>query len=189
MTQPNPLDRFLAPIRAIIRQELPRLAYLGTWEYRVLGVNADGTVNATATDPGAPMPNLNNLPIRPGPEGGTSLPSVGNTCDVRFINGDPTRPRVVGNAALVRVATIDASETVNVGGSVSEAVILAGGDSPIARNTDAVAVYFGVPPIAIKCQGTFTPGTPLQGGTFDGDVTFPTPATGMITSGQDRVQA
>lgn len=180
---PSPLDRILEPLRAIIRAEVAKLTYLGTWEYAVVGVNGDGTVNATATDPSAPLPSLNNLPIRSGPEGGTSAPTPGNACYVRFINGDPGRPVVVGNQAPVRTATFDATETVRVGPSVTNAVQLAGGNAPVARLGDAVNVYFPTTPIPIAGAAVLIPGT------FTGTITLPTPAVGVITTGQPKVTA
>lgn len=189
MSEPNAMDRFLSAIRSMIRAELPNLAYLGTWEYSVVGVNADGTVNATIVDPKAPFPSLNNIPVRSGPDGSTATPSMGRTCDVRFVNGDPSRPIIVGNQSVVKIATIDATDTVNVGPSVSNAVVLAGGDAPVARDGDAVAVYFGTPPAMLNVQGSFAVGSPTQSGSFSGTITMATPACGVITSGNPRVQA
>lgn len=186
MSDPTALDRFMGAIRAIIRSELPRLKYLGTWEYSTIGVNADNTVNATPTDSDAGMPTLNSLAIVSGPEGGTGTPSVGNRCYVRFINGDPTRPVVVGNQAVVRTATIDATETVNIGPSATT-VVLAGGDAPIARDGDAVSVFLPTGPLTIT--GSFLPGIPPLPGTFAGTITFTGPAAGIITTGQPRVLA
>lgn len=189
MTDPTPLDRFLGAIRTLIRSELPNLAYLGTWAYTVVGVNGDGTVNATIEDPTGKMPaSLNNLSISAGADGSTGAPTLGNTCHVRFINGDPTRPTIVGNQALVRVATVDASDTVNVGPS-ADSVVLAGGNAPIARDGDAVAVYFGTPGVGIDIQGTFAIGTPTTAGKFTGTLTPAGPACGVIISGQPRVLA
>ncbi len=187
MSEPNALDRILSDVRKIIRAEFPNLTYLGSWEYSVTGVNADGTVNCTAPA-GTSLPNLNNVAVRSGPEGGTSTPTVGNTCTVRFMNADPTRPAIVGNGALVRVATIDATEQVNVGPS-AETVVLAGGSAPVARNADAVAVYFGTFPVGLQITGNFRVGSPTTAGSFDGTITFVEPAQGLITSGQPRVLA
>jgi hypothetical protein len=180
---PNPFDRLLEPLRAIIRNEIARLSYLATWEYSVVGVNGDGTVNATPTDDTAGLPALNNLEVRSDPSGSTGAPTPGNTCLVRFINGDPTRPAVVGNQALVKTVTIDASQTVDIGANVSGAVALAGGNAPIARMGDACTVYFptGATPVA----GVVV----LAPGTFTGTITFTHPAVGVITSGQPKVVA
>lgn len=188
MSDPNALDRFMSAIRALIRSELPRLKFLGTWEYSVSGVNGDSTVNAAPTDADAGLPALNNLSIVSGPEGGTSAPTPGNLCYVRFINGDPTRPVIVGNQALVRTSTFDATETVNVGPS-ADTVVLAGGDAPVARDGDAVAVYFGTPGVGLSIQGTFQIGTPTTAGAFSGTITPAGPASGVIISGQPRVLA
>lgn len=187
MISPNPLDRLLESVRAIIRQELPYLKMLGTWEYRVSGVNGDDTINASPTDESAGLPPINNMALRAGPDGSKSTPTIGNTCDVRFINGDPTRPAVVGNGALVRTVTVDATDTVSIGASVSNAVVLAGGSAPIARMGDAVTVYFPLAPMLIT--GILTPGVPPVPGTFTGTLTIAQPATGVITTGQPKVVA
>lgn len=187
--EPNALDRFMGAIRKLIREELPRLSYLGTWEYAVSGINDDGTVNAVVTDASTPVPaSLNNLPIYSGPEGATATPTTGNLCYVRFINGDPTRPVVIGNQSLVKVLNVDATDTVNIGASVQNAVILAGGDAPVARDGDAVAVYF--PAGSITVSGTFIVSTdPPAPGSFSGTLTLAGPATGVITTGQPKVLA
>ncbi len=189
MSEPNAMDRFLGDIRKLIRAELPNLTYLGTWEYAVQGVNGDGSINATPTDPRAPVPPLNMIPIAAGPDGSTSTPTVGKTCTIRFINGDPTRPRVVGNQPIVKIATIDATDAVNIGASVSDAVTLAGGNAPISREGDAVAVYFGTPPAELDIQGSFTIGSPSTAGSFTGKITMSKPACGVITTGAAKVQA
>lgn len=155
---------------------------LATWEYTCVGVNGDGTVNGTCDAPLAPYPSLNNIPVRSGPEGGTSTPTVGNQFDVRFINGDPTRPRVVGNQALVKAAVIDASQTVAIGPSAQE-VVLAGGNAPTARLGDAAQVYF--PTGAMPVGGMVV----LAPGTFTGTITFPGPGIAVITTGQAKVLA
>lgn len=189
MSEPTPQDRFLAAVRAIIRAELPNLTYLGVWSYTVMGVNGDGTVNAASSDPRAPLPALNNVPIAAGADGSTSVPTVGNECRIEFVNADPTRARVVGNAPTVKVATIDATDTVNVGPSVTDAVRLGSGDAPVARNGDAVAVYFGTPPAQLDIQGTFTVGSPTTAGSFTGKITMSGPACGVIITGAPKVLA
>lgn len=182
------MDRFMTAIRTIIREEFPNLSYLGTYEYSVVGSNEDGSINATATDPAISMPNLNNIPIRSGAEGATAKPTPGNLCYVRFINGDPTRPIVVGNQAIVDTLNIDATNIVRIGQSVSEAVIIAGGDAPVARDGDTVTVYFGSAG-SISATGMLSPGQPSQPGSFSGTISFDLPATGVITSGQSKVLA
>jgi hypothetical protein len=173
----------MSPLRAIIAQETDRLLYLATWEYAVTGTNGDGSINATATDGRCPQPSLNNLPVRAGPEGGTSTPTAGKTCLVRFINGDPTRPVVVGNEPLVKTSTIDATDTVAIGPSVTNAVVLAGGTAPTARMGDSVQVYFPTAPM--PCAGIVG----AIPGTFVGTITFAAPAVGSIMTGQSKVTA
>jgi hypothetical protein len=126
------------------------------------------------------------VPLRAGPEGGVSTPTTGNLCYVRFVNGDPARPIVVGNQPIVQTATLDATDTVNVGPSVSNAVVLAAGVSPVARMGDAVTVYF--PPGGIIATGLITQ-LPPASGSFTGALTVVTPATGIVTTGQPKVTA
>lgn len=180
-------DRFVHPIRAIVREEVAALKYLGTWEYSIAGVNEGDTitVNVTSTDPTSPFPSINNVAIRSGPEGGTSSPTPGNLCYVRFINGDPARPVVVGNEAIVNIATLDATDTVNVGPSVSNAVVLGGGNAPVARFADAVTVY--LPKTPLTCKGTVFGGTPV--GSFEGTISLTKSATGIINAGNPKVLA
>lgn len=185
MSRPTSNDRLLTPLRELIRAEVSRLSYLGTWEYTVTGVNGAGagaTVNATATSDRAPLPSLMNVPIRSGPEGGVGEPTGGQLCYVRFINADPSRPIVVGNQPVVKNVTIDATDTVAIGPS-SKTVILAGGEAPTARMGDACQVYFPTSPM--PCAGATT----LPPGAFVGTVTFTAPGTATIMTGQPKVLA
>jgi hypothetical protein len=175
-------DRVLGPLRAIVREEVAAFLFLASWEYTVDGVNGDGTVNCSISGAPAPLPtSLNNVPVSPGPEGATSTPTVGNVCTIRFVNGNPARYRVVGNAPLVKSVTIDATDTVNIGPSVSNAVVLAGGTAPMARMGDAGQVYF--PTIPMVCVGT----TAAPPGAFSGTVTFVQPGTMTIITGNPKI--
>lgn len=173
----------MAPLRKIIREEVAKLSYLGTWEYTTVAVNGDGTVNASTTDGNAPLPSLNNLSIQADAAGSLGTPTPGNKCYVRFINGDPSRPIVVGNAPLCQTATVDATDTVEIGPSVSNAVELGGGNAPVAREGDSVTVYFPIVPTPVVGMVIAEPGT------FSGTITFPLPAVGVITSGTPKVVA
>jgi hypothetical protein len=181
-------DRILGPLRALVQEEVSRLRFLASWEYTVVGVNGDGTINCSS--PTAPLPSLNNVPISPGAAGETGAPTPGNNCTVRFVNGDPARYRIVGNAPLVRTATFDATDTVNVGPSVSNAVILAGGSAPVARMGDAVQVYFPTAPMVLT-TGILTgpPPTSTPLGTFTATLVVAGPAVGTITTGNPKVLA
>lgn len=180
---PSASDRLLTAIRAIVRAEFPAFTFAGTYEYTVSGVNGDGSINGVPTDPSITLPALNNIPLRPSTVGGTAKPTTGNKCLVRFVNQDPTRPIVVGNDALVNTVTIDASQTVNIGPSVSQAVVLAGGTAPAARLSDAVVVFFGSSPITIA--GLVTGAPP---GALTGTLIITAPATGVITTGNPKVE-
>lgn len=98
MTQPapiTPLDRLLRAFRALVAMVSPNLLYFATWEYAVQGVNADGTIDASPTEQGLPLPSLPGWPYRPSLAGTTCTPRLGTICYVTFANGDPTKPILV----------------------------------------------------------------------------------------------
>lgn len=111
---PNMKDRLLTAIRRIILQENPNLTYAGLWEYTVASTNEDGSVNATATDPTIPLPNMNSIPLASLTDGGVSAPSVGATFLVEFSNLSGCKYAGI-SASHVDVATIDATDAVNIG--------------------------------------------------------------------------
>lgn len=164
---------------------MPQSTYCGTYEYTCNGVNGDGTINGSPTDSTVPLPALNNVPLRSSTIGGSSKPTAGNKFLVRFINQDPSRPIVVGCDPLVESVTIDASQTVNIGPSVQQAVVIAGGTAPAARMSDSVAVYFPTTPITIA--GTMVIPAPTMV-SFTGTLVITANGTGIITSGQPKVQ-
>lgn len=93
--KPTTADRMLAALRALIRAEFPRLAYLGLYEYVVQA--ADGlTVDASPTDTTIPMPSITKIPIYTGLPGTLCTPAIGSKLVVCFLNGDPTRPTIIG---------------------------------------------------------------------------------------------
>ena len=114
---PTSQDRLLQSIRSIIRAEFPQLTYIGLWEYAV--VNSDGTtVDATPTDATIPLPQLSKIPLRAGIFGVNQKPSSETRLAVSFLNGDPTRPVVVGafdSTGAKSVAFTTGSMSVNAG--------------------------------------------------------------------------
>ncbi len=132
---PSIRDRLLTAIRKIILQECPSLTYAGLWEYVVHSVNDDGSVNGTPTDMAIPLPALNNVPIGALAAGGVSRPSVGSVFLVEFANQHGAKYLLVSAAPVVVTATLDATDSVAVGGVAPVAL---GSGSPGSPATPAV---------------------------------------------------
>jgi hypothetical protein len=136
---PSDDDRTLASIRAIVRSVVVEmgLAYAGRFAYSIQGVRGappDVLLSCTPLNPELGLPDLVDVAMSPDVTGMTSAPDVGATCEVEFLNRDPTLPRVVG-----------------VGGM---------GAIPIARVGDQVMVFF--PPVA-PIVGVVNGTTPFVG--------------------------
>ncbi len=173
---PAVADQIAVSIRALIRDEFPQLTYSTTWEYAITSANADGTVNGVATSP-IPLPPLNNVPIASLVLGGVCAPVIGSNFLVDFINQDGARYAVI-SAEAARVATVDASESIEVGES---ATVKLGpeGAQPVGREGDKVTVFF---PVGIL-TGT------LNGSPYTGRLSILSPTSGIVTSGAERVHA
>lgn len=90
-----PTDRLIAAFRALVKTELPTQTFLGTYEYAVQ--STDGTtVDAKPTASNTGLPELTKIVLRAGLAGCSSTPGQGSLLAVAFLNGDPTRPYVVG---------------------------------------------------------------------------------------------
>jgi hypothetical protein len=178
--QPTLSDRLLTAIRAIIRSEMPTVTYCGTYEYQANGVNSDGSINCTPIDPTVPLPGINNVPLRTSTTGGTSKPTVGNKVLIRFVNCDPTRPICVGCDALVNTVTIDATQTVTIGPSVGQAVMIGPGASqPAARMNDTGVVYFPTAPMVVSVGAVLA----TAPGIVTGSIIITMPGTFIIQTG------
>lgn len=94
--QPSAFDRLLAPLRSIIRAELPQYTYFGIYEYAVQSTSGS-TVNCDPVDTTIPLPSLASVELRPSILGEVvTTPIVpGSRCLVAFVNSDPTRPVVM----------------------------------------------------------------------------------------------
>lgn len=164
MSQPiavSPLDRLMVAIRAIIRAEFPTFSYLGVFEYAIQAATAT-TVDATPTDSTLPLPSLSGLPMRSGILGETATLTVGNRCLVAFVNGDPSRPVVLGADPIPVTSTVDAKTTISIGPSAS--VVLAGGSMTLAAGPSYVAALNALDAFAVTINagiGTLSPSTPL----------------------------
>lgn len=118
--QPTPLDRLLTAIRLIIRAELPQLTYFGTYEYSIQS-NSGSTVDVAPVDTTISLPAMNGVPLISSLQGQVVVPNSG-LCRIRFINGDPSQPIVVGIVSLPNSTTIDATGQFSIGPSASKVV-------------------------------------------------------------------
>lgn len=118
--QPTALDRLLTAIRLIIRAELPQLTYFGTYEYSIQS-NSGSTVDIAPVDTTVSLPSMNGVPLISSLQGQVVVPNTG-LCRVRFINGDPSQPIVVGIVSLPSSTTIDATGQLSIGPSASKVV-------------------------------------------------------------------
>lgn len=129
-TDPDTLDRLNSPFGALVVAELPQLTFYGTYEYSIQRVSGS-TVDVAPTDTTISLPSITGLLMKPGLLGETVTPTVGSTCRVAFVNGQPSRPCVEGIDPRPQSSTIDATKQVSIGPSAS-LVALAGGSGAVA---------------------------------------------------------
>lgn len=120
-------ERLRESIRAIIRQEIGMLSYLGAWEYTIASGDRD-TVDAVSDD--ARMPSLTKVPMMPGLMGEVVTPTPGSKCRIVFVNADPTRPEcvgIVGTPVKIEIAgPIPTQAAARFGDAVSGVAITSG---------------------------------------------------------------
>jgi len=94
-TQAEAAGRLMQPLQSFEREDEPRRTFHGVYEYVVQ--DAGPPVHAV------PFDSTLGLPNAVGPlltvNGGTCKPTVGAECAILFLNGDPTKPRVLAGAA------------------------------------------------------------------------------------------
>jgi hypothetical protein len=166
---PSLFDRLLLSIRQIIRGELVELSYLGVYEYSVVTVTNASTpmgpsclIDATPVDPTVPVPPVSMAPVCPGLLAEAVVASEGMLCRVRFVNGKPSRPEVIGF----------------IGGVDASGALMGPGGSPAAYVNSSVTVAF--PPL-MQVAGT------LGGVPFVGILTITQAAVGVISTGSTKL--
>jgi hypothetical protein len=98
MTAPDRLSDSLRRVNGALN---PRLAYLAQWEYQVISATPGPpvTIDCSAVDAETQdvLPSqLVGLVLWPGSSGIVSVPQPGSIVRVSFVNGDPSKPTVVG---------------------------------------------------------------------------------------------
>jgi hypothetical protein len=115
--------------------EAPPWAPWVAWEYQVAEAT-ETTFSGRATSSRCPWPDLVGIPLMPGVPGTLLKPAVGSLVGVVFLNGDPTRPRVMSwDQNTAELVTINATTLLKLGPS-SAAVQIAGGGPAVHRVGD-----------------------------------------------------
>lgn len=179
LTQTDRLRRaFLSMVKAVA----PQLLYLGTYEANVVASSAPATtqsqlggvtwvVSCAFTDAALVkiLPPLANITVWPGPVWGYSVPAVGSLVRVGFVNGDPSKPAIVGLDPSTPPTSV-------VVGPLAAA-------HPVGRIGDAVTVTFTAADAALISAPSGPSGGPCSapGGAFT--------LTGTITAGSPIVKS
>lgn len=88
-------DRRLNAMRAIVERLTANLRYRGVWEYRVVRASGERW-DLQCVRKSTGLPDLRRVRARPGVAGCKSDLALGSLVLVSFVNGDPSRPVVIG---------------------------------------------------------------------------------------------
>lgn len=163
------LDRLMVALKFLVHEEVPEVPFLGTYEYEVQTANGQA-VDVVPTDPALKLPGLGNLPLFPSvfAESISGI-QVGQTCLVRFVDGNPGRPEVISFSAISGTSTVDATGSVTLGSSGTKLVKLAGGTSPVVRQGDQVTCIVPLPAPP-----------PVVSGIINGSIAFSGTVSGLL---------
>ena len=92
-------DRLLEWFRELVRSVFPRMQYVGVFDYVITGVNGEApsfTCDVRPNDSGLGLPQLNAVATVASLSSMTATPSSGMACMVAFLDGNPTKPRIIG---------------------------------------------------------------------------------------------
>lgn len=130
-------DRLIEDIRAIVREEVESLTFLGVYEYSVQAT--DGvTVDAQPTSTTIPLPALRKVPLRSGLPGASVKPGVGSLLAVSFLNGDPSRAIVLGGYDGANSQSVLLHATASTVGETSKALVCYGDTVNVGSATGVI---------------------------------------------------
>lgn len=152
-------------IRRIIDYVVRERVYLRSYECTVEAQNDDGTVDLLPDDDAIRGTGLQSVTIYHGLPGVTVRVVPGARVLLQFTNANPSKPY----ASLWRSGDI-------------EEISFNGGQAPVARQGDPVAVYW---PATAAIVGTIS----APAGAFVGTLTLGTQSAGIIQSGASKVKA
>jgi hypothetical protein len=136
-------DRFVGALARLVAAFTRGTFYHGRYEYRV-DSTGDTHLDLSPVRSALGLPRLAAVPMRAGSPGCAGTPAIGSTCEVQFLDGDPTRPSVVGfegpegNSFKPTIAKINATTEVDVGENAS-LVKVAGGAQFLALSNQVNA--------------------------------------------------
>ena len=148
----------LAAMRAIFDALDPLRRYRNPYEYRVVSQMGDRFA-LQAVRSGHGMPDLTNVPYRPGLGGGRSTVMMGSTCVVQFLDADPSRPFISnfgaagapGSVAIeISLHTLAGAATLNSAGILSSPTDVTAGPlstSLVSHTHIAGGLLYGSPPV------------------------------------------
>jgi hypothetical protein len=147
-TKERGAERIVDGLLTLLDESRPRAAFFGLYEYRTLA--SGSTVDLEPTDTAIGLPALAGRSVQPTAMGERVTLRDGQIVIVAFINGDPSRARIVfgdsGNTA--QAIQIDAGDVTD-----TDAVKLGNGLLRVLRDGDLVS-FAGFGPSAI----TLAPG-------------------------------
>jgi hypothetical protein len=142
-------DRFAGALRRLVEWFTRETFYHGRYEY-VVESTVSGYVDCRPARLSLGLPKLANVPMRAGSPGATGDPTAGSSCEIQFLDGDPTRPVCVGFAGASgdsyrpSTARVDATSLVELAGG---AQFLALSNQVNARLTDIVTPLVSAIPV------------------------------------------
>jgi len=131
------IDRYLAAMREIVRQELARSLF-GVYEYVVQPSSSGNTVDIVPADTSTGAPNISGLVIWMGVPGSTCTPFPGSHLAVVFLDGNRAKPRVIAFDATATFPGLTPNSIVLGGSSPSPPVPVPGA---VARVGDAAGPF------------------------------------------------
>lgn len=99
MSNPTTDDRFLEWFRSLVRSVFPRIQYVGVFDYVITSVNGEApsfTCDCSPNDAALGLPQLNAVETVSSIASMSATPSAGMACMVAFLDGNPTKPRLIG---------------------------------------------------------------------------------------------
>lgn len=128
-------SRLSEALRRIVEALTAGSRFHALWEYRIVS-QASGYVDLQIVRVSSGMPDLRHVPACPSttyldflPPGAPATPSLGSTCVVAFMNGDPSRPQIMaraGDPIVIGASAINTAAMAATGATVAATVPLVG---------------------------------------------------------------
>ena len=152
---PVPTDRLRGAFLAMVKAVLPQVLFFGQYEARVVTSSAPSAVqsqlggltwvvSAAFTDAAIAklLPPLANITMWPGPVWGYSQPAPGSLVRIGFVNGDPSKPAIVG---LDPSTPPTPATPVFIGSAAATPLVLSAGLASLVASAAAGASSAAVP--------------------------------------------